>query len=74
MQIPIPIFDNIERISEQSKTHLVYGPQLGYDFKLAIDFLKQYNGSKATFDSYRREIERFFQWAIHIHKKSIFIQ
>lgn len=34
------------------------------DYDLAKQFLLSYKGSLDTFNSYRREIERFFQWCI----------
>lgn len=37
-----------------------------HDFEFASKFLYSYNGSTATFNSYRREIERLLQWAWHI--------
>lgn len=41
------------------------------DFSVAIDFLKQYTGSEATFRAYRREIERLLQWSWLIAERSI---
>ncbi len=37
------------------------------DFELAIAFLTCYQGSPDTFNAYRREIERLFQWIVHVH-------
>ncbi|WP_444946809.1 hypothetical protein ACJJIP_09975 [Microbulbifer sp. VTAC004] len=34
-------------------------------------FLYSYNGSQATFNSYRRELERLLQWAWRIEEVSI---
>jgi site-specific recombinase XerD len=41
------------------------------DYEYAWKFLYSYNGSTATFNSYRREIERIILWAWHIHESSI---
>ena len=41
------------------------------DYEYAWKFLYSYNGSTATFNSYRREIERILLWSWHIHKTSI---
>ncbi len=48
---PSPIFDTLENIAKQKRP-----PALRYagrDFEKAIEFLKQYNGSQATFTAYR---------------------
>ena len=37
----------------------------------ALVFLYNYRGSMETFNSYRREIERFIQWSWFVQKKSI---
>ena len=42
------------------------------DFKAASKFLFTYQGSSATFTSYRRELERFLQWSWRIEKRSVF--
>lgn len=41
------------------------------DYQEAIAFLKVYEGNTATFESYRREIERLLQWSWLIQEKSI---
>lgn len=41
------------------------------DYEYAWKFLYSYNGSSATFNSYRREIERVILWAWHIRKSSV---
>jgi site-specific recombinase XerD len=41
------------------------------DYQEAINFLKIYDGNKATFESYRREIERLLQWSWLVAEKSI---
>ncbi len=66
----VPIFDNLPFIKEQ--TSAVDCPDFGeIDFKAAQAFLLSYRNNKATFNAYRRETERFLQWAWHIHKQSI---
>lgn len=67
---PIPIIDTIEAIDETIS--LTNSPEFAkIDLRIALDFLKQYDGNQATFDAYRREIERLLQWAWLIIKKSI---
>jgi site-specific recombinase XerD len=41
------------------------------DYEYSWRFLYSYNGSTATFNSYRREIERILLWSWHIHNSSI---
>lgn len=41
------------------------------DLEYSLKFLYSYNGSSATFNSYRREIERVLQWAWRIEKRSV---
>jgi site-specific recombinase XerD len=41
------------------------------DFEYAWKFLYSYNGSTATFNSYRREVERLILWAWHVHNTSL---
>lgn len=41
------------------------------DLEYALKFLYSYNGSTATYNSYRREIERLLQWAWRIEQVSI---
>lgn len=40
------------------------------DYEFALKFLYSYNGSSATFNAYRREIERLIQWSWFIRKRS----
>jgi site-specific recombinase XerD len=41
------------------------------DIKQALIFLKSYEGSQGTFNSYRREIERLLHWSTLIKHKSL---
>lgn len=77
---PTPIFDNLTYIENPfqrklfsvdtffSDSEIITGASLDYEF--ALKFLYSYNGSSATFNSYRREIERLIQWSWFIHKRS----
>ena len=40
------------------------------DYAQVVRFLLSYDGSSATFNAYRRELERLLQWCWLIHKKS----
>ena len=41
------------------------------DYASILKFLFAYNGSSATFNAYRRELERFVQWAWRVEQRSI---
>ncbi len=41
------------------------------DLEFTLKFLYSYNGSTATFNSYRREIERLLQWSWRIEQVSV---
>jgi site-specific recombinase XerD len=65
---PQPIFDNLDYWSDpflnpQALTAgLSLKPEQRWDLAHSAKFLFSYNGSTATFNSYRREIERLLQW------------
>ena len=62
LQPPLPLFDTL--------THHQRGTIHSYpfadDFRLATEFILSYSGSQATFNAYRRELERLLQWNAHI--------
>lgn len=41
------------------------------DYEITLKFLYSYRGSKPTFDSYRRDMERLIQWSWFVREKSI---
>lgn len=76
----VPIIDNLEHIGNPFKLdHFNAAPYLDADevsgadedLEYALKFLYSYNGSTATFNSYRRELERVLQWAWRIEKTSL---
>ena len=79
--IPKPIIDNLDYLGNSfqqtnfstaaffSGEQSVPGSEV--DLEFALKFLISYNGSTATFNSYRREIERLLQWAWFIHCRSV---
>lgn len=71
LNTPLAIFDTIDTIKKISLPAHIKLPFANSDFELARNFLREYNGNQATFNSYRREIERLLQWAWLIQKKSI---
>lgn len=78
---PKPIFDSLKSIGNPFKEKsfsvnpffIESKPPVGIniDYESALKFLYSYNGSSATFNAYRRELERFLQWAWRIEECSI---
>lgn len=77
---PEPIIDNLEYIDNPFKQKEFSAQRyLGdatvanadLDLEYALKFLYSYNGSSATFNAYRREIERLLQWAWRIEQISV---
>lgn len=68
IKTPLPLFDTLtHQMTDGFKSNFPY-PE---DFQHAINFIQSYRGSEATFNAYRREIERLLQWSAHIAKKSL---
>lgn len=70
MDTPKPLFDTLDYLKAPHPVLETLSIQEKTDYALGIDFLKQYHGSKATFESYRREVERLYQWSLQIVKTS----
>jgi site-specific recombinase XerD len=69
---PLPLFDSMEYIGQQSLAPVENAPLfIQADFEKGRRFLESYNGSQATFNAYRREVERFLHWSWVCVKKSI---
>lgn len=70
----LPLFDNLREMLDANYQDRIF-PEIenihAYDFKQAYQFLLSYRGSEATFNAYRREIERFLQWCQHIACKNL---
>ncbi|MCH9644026.1 MAG: site-specific integrase [Gammaproteobacteria bacterium] len=64
---PQPLFDNLEHFRPTLNDSAEYYKDYTYSFQ----FLHSYRGSNATFNAYRREIERLLQWSWNIQKKAI---
>ena len=76
--IPRPFIDNLEFLGNPFKEITTKLPHpiteidnVETDLEFCLKFVYSYNGSQATFNSYRREIERIIQWAWLIEKRSI---
>ena len=78
--IPTPIFCEIEQL-KKLKIHALpnhinlpaaISSEIGAtDYQHACEFLRCYDGSVATFNTYRRELERLFHWCWFVSKKSV---
>ena len=70
LPLPSPLIDTSDTFNDIAEQHA--SPAFAkYDLNIANNFLKQYDGNRATFDAYRREVERLLQWSWLISKKSI---
>jgi site-specific recombinase XerD len=72
LALPIPLFDTLENLNHTSTQlpELVEG-SAKQDYQHVVNFLYNYRGSLATYNSYRRELERLLQWCWYLQKKSI---
>ena len=76
---PTPIIDNLAYLENPFKQKVFsVEPYLekttqaaDTDLEYALKFLYSYNGSTATYNSYRREIERLLQWCWRIAELSL---
>jgi hypothetical protein len=68
---PLAFFDTLERMPDAEIHERLNHPALQADYQKACEFLASYRGSAATFNAYRRELERFFQWCQRIVHKEL---
>lgn len=69
---PTPLFDGLDRLkSHIFKLDSVEIETAEKEYLLARDFLYSYRGSPATFNAYRREVERLLHWSWRQKKKSV---
>lgn len=66
LQSPLPLFDTLDYLTEHNATFTFPN-----DYKQAKQFLYSYRGSEATYNAYRRELERFLHWSALIAKKNL---
>ncbi len=60
--VPAPLFDSVEELLINRIPNNI-PQQFHEDYKQAVDFLLSYKGNGETFKTYRRDVERFIQWA-----------
>jgi len=68
--LPSALFDTLENHGKES-TRMSLKNIDSDDYQHALEFLYSYRGTLATFNAYRREVERLLQWATLIAKKSL---
>ena len=60
--VPSPLFDGLEAMLADDDYQPKLPKAFQEDYHYARNFLLSYQGSKDTFNSYRRDIERYLQW------------
>ncbi|MFN7097190.1 MAG: site-specific integrase, partial [Gammaproteobacteria bacterium] len=78
MNCPAPLFDSLDYFNNKPRAlHLNSSEEypltaaMQHDYEQAYAFIFSYRGSLATFNSYRREIERLLHWCWHIARKTL---
>lgn len=72
LSAPLPLFDTLANFAEAAAPDLSSLREFCItDYSHAHAFLTSYNNNQATFNAYRREIERLLHWSWHIANKSI---
>ncbi|MCW5588166.1 MAG: site-specific integrase [Legionellales bacterium] len=66
-----PLFDSLQFFTRHPENIPSLAQFYRREFQLALDFLHAYRGSEATFNAYRRDLERLLQWAWVIRQQSI---
>lgn len=64
---PSPLFDSFDHFDQVAQ-----GPIFNAsDYRYTKEFIFSYRGSQATFNAYRRELERFLHWSWLVQQRSI---
>ncbi|MDP1574973.1 MAG: tyrosine-type recombinase/integrase [Coxiellaceae bacterium] len=69
--IPSPLFDGLQQILKHEDHQPKLTKAFQQDYERAKNFLLSYRGSVDTFNSYRRDIERFLQWCFLKANKTV---
>lgn len=69
--IPYPLFDNLQYLKSIPEIPPSLSSALHNDFIITHHFLYSYRGREATFNAYRREIERLLHWTWHLKQKNL---
>jgi len=70
LYLPSPLFNSLTNLLSDTNDEVV-NIKFQSDFDIAKSFILSYRGSEATFNAYRREVERLIQWSWLIADKSI---
>lgn len=70
METPLPLFDTLNSLSIVDLPSSLL-PTFADDYRYAYQFLYSYRGNQATFNTYRREIERLLQWLQHVNQVNL---
>lgn len=70
-QFPSPLFDGLQQMLADEDCQPKLTGAVRQDYLHARSFLLSYRGSIDTFNSYRRDIERFLQWCQLKEKKTL---
>lgn len=68
---PLPFLDSLENLENWPLSNDCICNEFNNDLEITQNFLYEYRGSKATFEAYRRELERLLQWSWRIESTSI---
>ncbi len=68
---PTPLFDSLDAMLKNQDYQPTLSTNFQPDYLYAKNFLLSYRGSKDTFNSYRRDIERFLQWCFFKENKTV---
>ncbi len=72
---PIPLFDSLAQELNKDTQPPDLSRSQQKDYQKIRAFLLSYRGSEATYNAYRRELERFFQWCLlKCHKNLVAIK
>ena len=74
IEAPQALFDNLDQLTAIANIpdSLKSAPTITHkDFLISYNFLYSYRGSEATFNAYRREIERFLHWTWQVAQKNL---
>ena len=67
---PLPLFDTLSHFADASEPDFTLLPAFSrLDYRHAHSFLTSYNNNQATFNAYRREVERLLHWSWHFANK-----
>jgi len=67
----LPLFDSMDHLHKNAENAVLPNKRFQNDFNHTLNFLKSYNGSLGTFNSYRREAERLLQWCWQIKNMTL---